>query len=144
MGAQELVWGLPVSGRRKMNHPRGVAVLEFALVVPVLLLLVFGITEFGRAWMTKNIMTQAAREGARYAAVLSPFDASKVKQRVKDSLMGASLEGEPTITITGPSGDPPTVTATVTGTFQVLSGAIIPGFSGDIELQAQSAFRYEW
>lgn len=143
MGSQGLVWGLSVSGRRRMNHPRGTVVLEFALLVPILLLLVFGITEFGRAWMTKNIMTQAAREGARYAAVLSPFDAGKVKQRVKKSLIGASLK-DYDIEITGPSGDPLTVTATVTGTFQVLSGTIIPGFSGDIELQAQSAFRYEW
>ena len=127
-----------------MNRNRGAAALEFALVLPVLLLIVFGITEFGRAWMTKNIMTQAAREGARYGAVLNPFDASKVEQRVRESLVGASLEGEPTINVIGPSGDPPAVTVIITGTFHILSGKIIPGFSGDIKLSAQSTFRYEW
>ncbi len=48
---------------------RGQALVEFALLVPIMLLLVIGIAEFGRAWMTENILTGAAREGARVAAV---------------------------------------------------------------------------
>jgi Flp pilus assembly protein TadG len=46
--------------------------VEFALVMPILLLLVFGVTEFSRAWMTMNVITAAAREGARLAVVTDP------------------------------------------------------------------------
>ena len=52
-----------------LKDEKGQNLVEFALVVPLLLLLVIGIAEFGRAWMTKNILTGAAREAARIAAV---------------------------------------------------------------------------
>ena len=48
---------------------RGQSVLELALILPILLMLVFGIAEFGRAWMTLNVLTGAVREGARIASV---------------------------------------------------------------------------
>ncbi|EKD59124.1 MAG: Flp pilus assembly TadE-like protein [uncultured bacterium] len=43
--------------------------VELALLLPLLLLIVFGITEFGRAFYIKNALTNAAREGARRASV---------------------------------------------------------------------------
>ena len=49
----------------------GVALLEFALFVSLLLLLVFGTIDFGRALFTANNLTAAAREGARYGARLT-------------------------------------------------------------------------
>jgi Flp pilus assembly protein TadG len=48
---------------------RGQSLVEFALVLPMFLLLLIGITEFGRAWMTRNILTGASREAVRIAAV---------------------------------------------------------------------------
>ena len=50
----------------------GQGLVEFALVVPLLLFLVLGMAEFGRLWMTKNILTGAAREAVRIAAVPPP------------------------------------------------------------------------
>jgi Flp pilus assembly protein TadG len=47
---------------------RGAAAVEFALVFPLLLLIVFGIIDFGRALNTQITLTQAAREGARLDA----------------------------------------------------------------------------
>ncbi len=47
----------------------GAAVVEFALVLPVLLLIVFGIIEIGRAFYTINYAASATREGARIGAV---------------------------------------------------------------------------
>ena len=44
----------------------GQALVEFALALPVLLLLIFGVLEFGRAFQTKLVMENAAREGANY------------------------------------------------------------------------------
>jgi len=55
---------------------RGTAVVEFALVAPILFLLVFGILDFGRALNYYNQLTQLAGQGARAAAVSNNPDGS--------------------------------------------------------------------
>lgn len=53
-------------------HPdsdRGVTAVEFAIILPLLLMLVFGIIEFGRAYQARLTVTHAAREGVRVLAV---------------------------------------------------------------------------
>ncbi len=56
---------------RKAWHAddRGAAAVEFALVLPLLLLVVFGLVDFGRAYNMQIMLTQAAREGVRVAAL---------------------------------------------------------------------------
>jgi Flp pilus assembly protein TadG len=54
---------------RGAQDTTGAAAVEFALVLPIILLLLFGIIEFGRAWNVRQTLTDAAREGARLAAV---------------------------------------------------------------------------
>jgi Flp pilus assembly pilin Flp len=54
------------------NSDRGAAAVEFALLLPLLLLIVFGIIDFGRALNTQITLTQAAREGARALALGQP------------------------------------------------------------------------
>jgi Flp pilus assembly protein TadG len=48
---------------------RGQSVVEFALVIPILMMAFVGIFEFSRVMMTLNTLTSASREGARAAAV---------------------------------------------------------------------------
>ncbi len=67
------------------RHPRGAAAVEFALVVPLFLSLVFGIVEFGRAMMVGQLVTNAAREGARMA-VINGATNSQVEAAVIDNL----------------------------------------------------------
>ena len=55
--------------KNKIQGERGQSVLELALILPILLMLILGISEFGRAWMTMNLLTGAVREGARMASV---------------------------------------------------------------------------
>lgn len=55
--------------RRQEHREGGAAAVEFALVVPLLLLLVFGIVEFGRAYNAQVTLQHAVREGARYYAI---------------------------------------------------------------------------
>ena len=43
-----------------------------AIALPILLLIIFGIIEFGRAWHLRQVVTDAAREGARRAVVQDP------------------------------------------------------------------------
>jgi len=51
------------------RNDRGAAAVEFALILPILLLLIGGIVDFGRAFFTQVVITNAAREGARAAVV---------------------------------------------------------------------------
>jgi Flp pilus assembly protein TadG len=52
----------------RLRDDSGTAAVEFAIVVPILLLVVFGIIDFGRALWTLNVATSALREGARFGA----------------------------------------------------------------------------
>jgi Flp pilus assembly protein TadG len=54
---------------RRDDRPAGQALVEFALVLPVFLLIVFGIIDVGRYVYTNNAFNQAAREAARYGSV---------------------------------------------------------------------------
>lgn len=53
---------------------RGAALIEAALVLPVLLLLTMGIWSTARAWNINNTLEHAAREAARYGATVDPWD----------------------------------------------------------------------
>ena len=57
------------SGTRWRDE-RGSAAIEFALVAPLLFVIVFAIIDFSRAYYTLNDLTAAVREGARYASSL--------------------------------------------------------------------------
>lgn len=55
----------------RRSGAKGQALIEFAVVVPLLMLLVLGIFEFGRIYHAKLVVTQAVREGARRAVVVT-------------------------------------------------------------------------
>jgi hypothetical protein len=54
--------------KKTINRTRGAAMVEFAVILPVLCVLLFGIIEFGLVLYNQAIITNASREGARYAA----------------------------------------------------------------------------
>ncbi|MDP9347920.1 MAG: pilus assembly protein [Gemmatimonadota bacterium] len=77
----------------RLREEEGQATVEFALVLPVLVLLVVGIFEFGRAWNAHQVVTDAAREAARTAAVASTaVTRDSVKSIVDNALLRASLD----------------------------------------------------
>ena len=65
---------LPCSAIRGSGHERGAALLETAVTLPIVLMICVGIFEFGRAYQTWQVLTNAAREGARVAAVNGTTD----------------------------------------------------------------------
>ena len=80
---------------------RGVAVVEMAFVLPVFFMVVMGIVEFGRAMMVGQLVTNAARHGARLAIVEGSTN-TEVETAVEDFLLesvGVSA-GNVTVTIT--------------------------------------------
>lgn len=56
-------------GERRSGDDRGAAMVEFALVLPILVMLLVGIIEFGSAYNTQLALQASAREGARAAAL---------------------------------------------------------------------------
>ena len=106
-------------GRRNNNikSEKGASAVEFALILPILLMLVFAIFEFGIAYNNYISLTHAAREGARLAAVnrdeiegLDWFEA-RVKNSsptITDKIESITLSGED-----GDIGDPVSVTVTM-------------------------------
>ncbi len=68
---------------------RGAVVVEFALVLPLLVLFVFGIVEFGRAYNAKIELTSAVREGARAAALGGTIvTADAIRDTTRDAAPG--------------------------------------------------------
>ena len=79
--------------RRWLHRARreeGTALIETAFVLPIMLLVCVGILEFGRAYQTWQVVTNAAREGARVAILPEYADASVVN-RVKTYLKNGGL-----------------------------------------------------
>ncbi|MGH9157333.1 MAG: TadE/TadG family type IV pilus assembly protein [Acidimicrobiales bacterium] len=80
--------------RRGCGHrrdQRGAAMVEFALVLPLLVMLVFGIIEFGRGYNAKITVTAAAREGARLLALGGTADEVRARVRASAPSLDPSL-----------------------------------------------------
>lgn len=58
--------------RPGVDHEAGAALVEFAVLAPLLIVLIFGVVEFGYLFAQYNEIRHAAREGGRYAAVSNP------------------------------------------------------------------------
>lgn len=60
--------------KRLIRNERGAALIETAITIPIVLLIAVGIFEFGRAYQTWQVLTNAAREGARVAILADATD----------------------------------------------------------------------
>ena len=67
--------------RKRMTNERGAALLETAITLPIILFVCVGVFEFGRAFQTWQVITNASREGAR-AAVINGTTTDQVKAAV--------------------------------------------------------------
>lgn len=128
----------------------GTAVVEMALVLPLLLLFLFAIGDFGIAYTRWNSLTNAVREGARTGVVFrSPCDAAAVTTDIQDTVSSfaanSGLDGPSIVT---------TVTGACAGTgLQLSVNASIPydyiaisalaGFAPTLNLSAQTVMRNE-
>ena len=75
-----------------IKNQKGASAVEFAIVLPLLLLLLFGIVEFGFLLYNQAMITNAAREGARFGIVYDPIRPTEVEiQTVVDNYAAAHL-----------------------------------------------------
>jgi Flp pilus assembly protein TadG len=88
--------------RRPLRDERGASAVEFAFIVPVLIVLVLGIAEFGHAFQVQGTLSAAAREGVRAMALRNdPVEARDVVRNAASSLDPAITDAQ--ITIDPPS-----------------------------------------
>ena len=87
----------PTSGSRRPGvcDSRGTEILELALVLPLLMIVVVGIIEYAFLFQSYEVVTNAAREGAR-VGVLPGYGATDIQSRVAAYLTAAGLPGTPT------------------------------------------------
>ena len=111
----------PISRTRKRfprkNGRQGAAVVEFAVVAPLMILLTMGMMEMGRVVMVKQLLVNASREGARMA-VLPEATSAEVQSAVEQELQASSIVGAtvtltPTVIESAPSGAPVTVAISI-------------------------------
>jgi Flp pilus assembly protein TadG len=91
------------SRRPGIRSERGAELIEFALVFPLLLFVVLGIIDFGFVFQQMEVVTNAAREGARIA-VLPGYEATDVTARVVSYLNAGGLPTtatNPSVTVDG-------------------------------------------
>jgi len=84
------------------HRDRGAAAVEMALVLPLLLVMVIGIIDFSRIFNGQIQLSQAAREGARIAALGAPagFSTTDVSTRTNAALTNPALQGGVAVTTT--------------------------------------------
>jgi hypothetical protein len=80
-----------MADRTRCSDERGANLVEFVIVLPILLLLVFGIIEFGINFDRKIATTNAAREGAR-AAVVGVYPGACASGTSSDKAMCTAIE----------------------------------------------------
>ena len=119
--------------RTLWKQEKGQNLVEFALILPVFLLLVVGIAEFGRAWMTRNILTGAAREAVRAAAVETRVNAFNSAKTIADATLASA--GIPVVLQAGDFDDSvdtpvPTVSVSIAYTYPLILTGFIPGLPG--------------
>lgn len=90
------------SNEHEDHRDRGAAAVEMALVLPLLLVMVIGIIDFSRIFNGEIQLSQAAREGARIAALGTPggFTTGDVSTRANAALTNPALQGGVTVTTT--------------------------------------------
>lgn len=111
--------------------------VEFAILLPLLLLVLFGLIDMGRMFLTQTLLTNGAREGARMAAL--NFGAGDVATRADQTMPGldALIGGTHAFAVTPcPAAPAPTSAATVAVTTDGFDwvglgaiGGLIPGWS---------------
>ncbi|QDG67824.1 pilus assembly protein [Pseudarthrobacter sp. NIBRBAC000502772] len=112
------------------HKERGAVAVEMAVLLPLLLLILIGTMEFGRVFNVQNSLTQAAREGARHAAIHyndADLDVGGTALAAAPSLAGLGVAVDDDADSCSPGAN---VTVTTSVTLGSLSGFLDAGFFG--------------
>ncbi|HXH13859.1 MAG TPA: TadE family protein [Alphaproteobacteria bacterium] len=131
-----------------LKREEGAAAVEFALVLPLLLMILFGIIEFGLVLFRQEVITNASREGARFGILIG--DPRPTTEQIEDVvntyLTNAGLDaGNATVSVTGAqgaSGGDLTVSVLYPYDFLVLPNFAL-GLSDTLNLSATTVMKME-
>lgn len=129
----------------KCNFAFGQGLVEFALVLPILVLLIFGLFDLGNAVYTQNVIANASREGAR-TGILILKDDNAIRTRVRATAPGFTLsDSQIQILPAYPREFNKPITVTVNYTFTALTPVIgrIVGNGGNFPLSSRSVMIVE-
>lgn len=145
--------GAGTSPRGRWHDDRGAQAVEFALILPVLLIVVLGIINFAYLFGQKLAINQAVREGARAAVVVGSGAGSTPLALVQDAANGSLISNTSTITSSAPTAgyvaacDGTTVGKNLQIRVQyptsLLVSMYIP-FTQNFTLNGEAVFRCEW
>jgi Flp pilus assembly protein TadG len=124
--------------RRLRNEERGASLVEFALIFPLLILVLFGIMEAGWAFSQSVEVRNAAREGARLA-VVDFGDAAAV---ITETCNRADLSGSGATVAVTINGADESVTVDVSQAYNTLTG-LLDSFFGGLSLDSSVEMRVE-
>jgi hypothetical protein len=126
------------------NSERGAVVVEFALVTLLLILILVGTTELGRAWYTVHVLTGAAREGARVGAMLGGGEGREaaIRARIGEVLNETGVDAyDVEIQLASGYGQP--LRVEVRSGFQSVVSDFIPGLNETLTLKGVAVFNQE-
>ncbi len=130
----------------KRKSEGGTAALEFALILPLFLILIFGVVEFGLILYYKGLITHSSREGARWGALYTAprRTNAEVQTYVGNFLNSVNLTGA-TITVSGAGGAQGTpLSVKVDYPYQyVILSQLIGLFAGPLTLSAETVMLLE-
>lgn len=136
--------------QRRRNDRRGTSAVEFAFIAPLFFMLVIGMIEFGRAMMVQQILTNAARQGARLATLDStngssnPTPSSLVTSEVNYVLSAANISGATTtISPSLPATAGTDISVTVSVPYMSVTWVPSPWFLSGATLAANCVMRRE-
>ncbi len=136
-------WKLLAARRRGSNRSRAAAVVEFAVVLPLLLSILFGIIEYGWVFMVRQTLQNAAREGCRIAVLSTSVEPyTNVTARVAEVMSPTGLTSY-TVQMTHASDGNPTESVIVSVPYYDVS--LMGGFFGtaNYDLRGTCSMRKE-
>ncbi len=133
--------------RVSQKKQKGVAAVEFALILPIMLAIVFGIVEFSLGLYDKSVLTNAVREGARYGIVLRTpkYTTEEITNVVlrysQDHMITFGARNPPVVTVVSEPGKPFGSPLAVTATYEYRGlglGQMLSALTGPITLSSTS------
>lgn len=129
------------------GRERAQTLVEFALILPIMLLLLFALVDFGRGFYTWLIVTNGAREGARVGATQQDYNAIMARIESATSTLDRSRMTVTLTNVQGPRGEPITVDIRYDFNFVTPIGGIMNIVSGgtlsDITIRGYASMRLE-
>jgi Flp pilus assembly protein TadG len=126
----------------KKSSERGAVAVEFAVLLPIMLLILVGMVEFGRIFNAQIIVTNSAREGARTMAITSEVARAESATKIAGSSLSPTLDENDIVVSPGCTALDPTLPeleyTTVSVSYEVTP---LTGILGPIDIAARGVAR---